>query len=152
MDSPKYIDGVKADLNNKILQYEKDCNDIDKKIRTFINKVDDLNKKKVLPSAVKGIADAVPIYGAGWTGLVIKALAFGASEYDEHRERSSKHKKEKALEMRDEFWSACVNMSPLEESTQLLGDYKMSRNSSTEIICSDENAYIKYGELIEEEW
>jgi len=145
MDSVNYIDNLKSDLTEMALQYEGTIKSVDNKIQLFIEKAEDLNRKKKLPNAVKSVADFVPAYNL--VGVGIKLLAYSVVEIDEYIEKTSKKKKEKALGDRDDFWSACKNLEPLEESIKLLDEYKKNRNSEIELICTDEEAFIKYGDL-----
>lgn len=145
MDSGEYIDNIKNDLSNIFSQYNAVIESVDNKIQIFIERVKDLNKKKKIPAAVKSLADFVPAYNL--IGISVKLLAFGAMELDEHLEKVSKEKKKKALSDNEVFWAACKNLEPLEECIKVLDDYKINRNSPVELICTDDEAYIKYGEL-----
>ena len=84
----------------------------------------------------------MPIYN--YIGLGIKAVVHGVDEIDSHIEKESKNKKQKALTDREVFWTACKNLMPLEESVALIDEYKRSQNSPLEIICTEDEAYIKY--------
>lgn len=142
MNDPSYLSSVKADLSDLVDQYETRCTQADERIKNFIRKAKDLNKSKKLPKELVKLVDYVPIYN--YIGLGIKAVVHGVDEIDSHIEKESKNKKQKALTDREVFWTACKNLMPLEESVALIDEYKRSQNSPLEIICTEDEAYIKY--------
>jgi len=142
MDDPNYLNNIKEDLMEKVSQYNQSCESVDNKIGEFIEKAKALNKKKKLPKAVKEIALYAPGYNA--VGVGVKAMAVGAAEIDAFIEKDAREKKENALQEREEFWNACRNLDPLEETAELVEIYKINRNSPVELICTDEGAYMRY--------
>ena len=145
MDAAEYIDSIKNDLQEVAMQYQATLDGVDNKIQLFIEKAKDFNKTKKIPNVIKSVVDCVP--AANLIGAGIKVLAIGAIEIDEHIEKASKEKKKKAISEHEAFWEACKNLESFEECTKLLDEYKVNRNSQVELICTDDEAYIKYGDL-----
>ena len=142
MDDPAYLENIKEDMIEKVKQYNLACDSVVSSIDVFINKVKDLNKTKKLPGGVKSVAKFIPATSA--IGIGIKIALVGAAEVDEYLEHSSKKKKTKAIDARDDFWAACRNLDPLEESVELISEYKRTHNSPVELLCTYDEGYIRY--------
>lgn len=145
MDNPDYLDSLKEDIENKINQYIYDCDSSDRDIRTFIAKAHELNKNKKIPEFVDSIADLIPPWHPITAG--IKIVGKVAVEVDSYAVEKSQIKKSIAEEIEKTFWTVCRNIEPLKEPIDLIDRYKKERNTPLEIVCTEDEAYVRHVDL-----